>query len=323
MHPVLRRAPRGALAVLGFHNITPTFSQPFISKDFPRRFRKLCRVLRSRYEMVTMTEGYRRLVNGDAPKKPLLALAFDDGYLDTFSTIMPIMRDEGVPGTSYIIVDSLRHGTIPWYDEFGRIFFRSQKERLVYRTGDGREHVVALASDVPARDPVFWDAVRTIKKDFPDDIDAQMKSLAVEHGLEPFDPDREPQMMRPDDARGILAGGFEVGCHSRTHPILPALDDASLDEEIVATRAELAGLVDHEVTSFCYPNGDNDARCVERARSAGYDCALTMALGANRPETWNPHQLRRVPMSEVITATWPWHTLYRVHTTLVAERDAA
>ena len=95
MHPVLRRAPRGALAVLGFHNITPTFSQPFISKDFPRRFRKLCRVLRSRYEMVTMTEGYRRLVNGDVPKKPLLALAFDDGYLDTFSTIMPIMRDAG------------------------------------------------------------------------------------------------------------------------------------------------------------------------------------------------------------------------------------
>ena len=111
-----------------------------------------------------------------------------------------------------------------------------------------------------ARNDAFWDLVRTIKADFPDDVDMQLGTLAEEHDLAPFDPAAEPQMMTPDHARELLAAGVEVGCHSRTHPILPSLDDAALDTEIVATKDELAALVDREVTSFCYPNGDNDER---------------------------------------------------------------
>lgn len=323
MHPAFRRAPRAALAVLGFHNITPTFSQPFVSADFPRRFRKLCRILRSRYEMVTITGGFRRLAAGETPSRPMVALVFDDGYLDTRTAVMPIMREEGVPGTSYVIVDSLRRGTIPWYDELGRIFFATERDRFSLRTGDGVGHDVALDTSPRGRNAAFWELVRIIKADFPGDVHEQLREAAATHGLAPFEPAAEPQMMTPSHARELLAAGFEVGCHSRTHPILPSLDDVSLDEEIVAARGELAALIDHEVTSFCYPNGDNDERCITRAERAGYDCALSMALGANMPATWTPHHLKRAPMSESITAVWPWHTLHRVHAALVAEGDAA
>ena len=120
------------------------------------------------------------------------------------------MRDEGVPGTSYIIVDSLRHGTIPWYDEFGRIFFRSQQSRLEYVTADGRAHVVELSADPRSRNDVFWDAVRAIKADFPDDISEQLATLARAHGMDAYEPEVEPQMMAPDQAREIIAGRRDV-----------------------------------------------------------------------------------------------------------------
>lgn len=72
------------------------------------------------------------------------------------------------------------------------------------------------------------------------------------------------------------------------------------------------------MTSFCFPNGDNDPRCQRVAERSGYEAAVSCALGANFAPTFLTYQLRRVPMSEKINAVWPWHTIYRVRSELAS-----
>ena len=318
MKSIFRRAPKEALAILGFHNITPTFSQPFLSSDFPRRFRGLCRLLRRRFEPVTVTEGFRRLSAGERPRRPLLALIFDDGYADMHDTIMPILREEGVKGTSYVITDCLETGRVPWYEELGRLVYRTKNSSLEFVIEESEERF-PLPSDPRQRHAVFWDLTRRLKTSFDDRTRVELERRLSEHDLAPHDPGQEPMMLDIPRARALLAAGIEVGCHSKSHPILPSLADKELELEIVSSKTRLADLIAHEVTSFCYPNGDNDARCVARAQSAGYDCAVSMACGANLASNWEPHRLKRAAMSEEITAIWPWHTAYRVHAALVEE----
>jgi peptidoglycan/xylan/chitin deacetylase (PgdA/CDA1 family) len=82
----------------------------------------------------------------------------------------------------------------------------------------------------------------------------------------------------------VAAAGWEVGSHTRTHPWLPRLDDESLRDELVRSRAELREALGLPITSLAYPFGAHDDRVVAATRVAGYDTAVTL-----------PHRLRAWP----------------------------
>ncbi len=318
MHPLWKRAPAGALAILGFHNITPTFSQPHLSPQFPRRFRQLCRRVRSRYDVVTVSDGMKRLAEGSAAGRPMLAFIFDDGYADTAKTVMPIMKSEGLVGTSYVIIDAIENGILPWYEELGRLIYRMPGGELAFDMAD--THLsFEIPREVSQRDDIFWTITRAMKQRFDASTHDLVKNLQDHYGVSAEAKEARQMLMTAEQARSLVDASFEVGCHSWTHPILPTLSDEDLDREIVASKFYLEGLLEHEVTSFCYPNGDNDERCIERAEAAGYSCAVSMACGANLRQNFSPYHLKRAAMSEHISWLWPMKTTYHVHAALVSE----
>jgi peptidoglycan/xylan/chitin deacetylase (PgdA/CDA1 family) len=310
------RLPGAALAILGFHNLTPTFADPYTAASFPRLFERLVKKAARRFECVTVTDGVRRLASGMEPRRPMLAFIFDDGYADLHRVAWPILARAGIPATSYVIVDCLESGRVPWYDELGRIVFATPRPELALDF-DGRRQAWALPAERSARVPVYWDVIRHLKATFTRELIGIVGRAAAAHDLPPHDPAAEPMMMTVAQARELADGGFELGCHSITHPILPRIDDADLAHEIAGGRARLTQLLGRPVTSFCFPNGDNDERCQRQAERSGYEAAVSCALGANPASALPRFQLRRVPMSEKMGALWPWHTLYRVRGTLL------
>lgn len=93
------------------------------------------------------------------------------------------------------------------------------------------------------------------------------------------------------ELRGLAADGWEVGSHTLSHPHLTRLDDATLAEELTASRAATEagmGWADGSCTSLAYPYGDVDARVVAAAEAAGYTAAgtLPMRLHEARPLAW-------------------------------------
>ena len=87
--------------------------------------------------------------------------------------------------------------------------------------------------------------------------------------------------------------GFEIGCHSRTHPYLPALDQAGLHREIVETKQCLEEVIGKPVEHFSCPGGRYDRRVIEFVRSAGYRTLATSRAKANGPSS-DPYLLGRV-----------------------------
>lgn len=306
-----RKPPSAALAVLGFHNLTPTFADPMTNPAFPRRFEAFCRMAARANECVTVTEGVRRLREGRVGKKPMLAIIFDDGYADLLSVAVPILERVGIPATSFVIVGCAETRGIPWYDEVGRVIFATPKS--TYSLSHGGE---TLSWNLPersvARFGVYWDVIRKLKATFRRELIAEVERSAARHDVEPHDPNSRPMMMSVDDVQEAARRGIEIGCHSITHPILPLVSDDELETEIAGGRKRLEHLIGRPVTSFCFPNGDNDPRCRAVAERSGYEAAVTCALGANFADHLETYGLRRVPMSEKIDAFWPWHTLYRV-----------
>ena len=81
-----------------------------------------------------------------------------------------------------------------------------------------------------------------------------------------------------------LAGSFEIGAHTITHPILARLDPSAAREEIMGSKRVLEQTLGHPVRWFAYPNGRPEAdytrEHVHMVREAGYEAAVSTAIGA-------------------------------------------
>lgn len=85
-----------------------------------------------------------------------------------------------------------------------------------------------------------------------------------------------------DDLAELAELGWEIGSHTRTHPMLTSLSDEALVAELRQSREECAERLGRPVTSIAYPYGDVDRRVRERTREAGYTAGA--ALGWPTPE---------------------------------------
>jgi peptidoglycan/xylan/chitin deacetylase (PgdA/CDA1 family) len=93
--------------------------------------------------------------------------------------------------------------------------------------------------------------------------------------------------------RELYGLGFEIGCHSMTHPYLPDLDDVRLHEEIVGAKKQLEQMLGRPVEHFSCPGGRYDQRVKDVAREAGYRTVATSRIHANSKST-DPFALGRV-----------------------------
>jgi peptidoglycan/xylan/chitin deacetylase (PgdA/CDA1 family) len=90
----------------------------------------------------------------------------------------------------------------------------------------------------------------------------------------PHEPELLP--MSWDHLRRLAEAGWEIGSHSRTHPMLTQLDDDAVARELAESRRECEEGLDRQCTSVAYPYGDHDERIVRAARAAGYETGCSL-----------------------------------------------
>ena len=86
-------------------------------------------------------------------------------------------------------------------------------------------------------------------------------------------------LMTSAQLREWIAGGQQVGAHTRNHVHLPLISAQDCVEEIVQSRLDLEAGVAGAVAHFCYPYGDFNADTVAKVGSAGFESATTTRRG--------------------------------------------
>jgi peptidoglycan/xylan/chitin deacetylase (PgdA/CDA1 family) len=96
----------------------------------------------------------------------------------------------------------------------------------------------------------------------------------------------QPPLLTWDDLRKLCARAWiNVGAHTRTHPILPLLDDRAARDEIVGSKLDLEDRLQVPVEAFCYPAGLFSDRDVGIVARGGFRYACTGEPGVNDATT--------------------------------------
>ena len=94
-----------------------------------------------------------------------------------------------------------------------------------------------------------------------------------------------PGYLSEMQVRELLALGFELGCHSQTHPYLTDVDERRLEDETKGAKHRLERITGATVEHFSCPGGRWDHRVLEAVKKAGFRTMATSRTGINDAET--------------------------------------
>jgi peptidoglycan/xylan/chitin deacetylase (PgdA/CDA1 family) len=88
--------------------------------------------------------------------------------------------------------------------------------------------------------------------------------------------------LRPGNLETLVESGWEIGSHTRTHPMLPTLGREQLVDEIGGSRDQLIRWLGR-CDTLAYPYGLTSAETVDVVKSSGYSaaCSVTPRRGEN------------------------------------------
>lgn len=83
-------------------------------------------------------------------------------------------------------------------------------------------------------------------------------------------------LLTPQQLRELHAAGWDIGCHSATHPYLPALSATQVQAEIAGAKQTLEQQVNVPVRYFAYPKGAYTPAVAAAVQAAGFEAAFSM-----------------------------------------------
>lgn len=291
-----QRTAQGRLSIVTFHRVLQavereTYPYPGLVVT-PGELTDLLAYFTRHFDCGTLATQQERYRGNAESNRPLLAITFDDAQYDNFLHARPVLARFGVRASFFVPVSAVENQTPLWHDRLGFAVLG-----LSQQGADGLKHLQGILAAAGLSGRGTGSLV--------DNVVQESKGLKLEVRLrlvntiaEAVGNDRVPEfarMMSFGELAELANEGHEIGSHSMTHCLMPECDEQALEYEIAESRRVLQTKLGLPIESFCYPNGNSDARSAAAVAQAGYRRAVTTTWGLN-DGTADRFRLRRCDM---------------------------
>ncbi len=258
------------------------YHQVVLESDFRRKFdptivefdQQMAWIKRF-FNPVNLVDGIKAAKQGELPERAI-AITFDDGYANNYTSALPILQKHNIPATFFIASDFL-DGGIMWNDAVLEAFMRAHGGldfqhiglgRFAPATGEERlsqaQKLLGKLKYLPFDERASLVQEITRSRNLPDDL-----------------------MMTSEQLRSLAESGMEIGGHTLSHPILTRVTLEEAARQICENKTTLEQITQSTLRSFAYPNGKPDADynldITQIVKDAGYEIAVSTSPGVFSP----------------------------------------
>ncbi|WP_394828729.1 polysaccharide deacetylase family protein [Pendulispora albinea] len=304
---VLRLRGRAAspwLTVLTYHRVADPATAENVDANVvdarPEHFEEQVAFLKRYCHLIGLDDvlAFRR--GAPLPHNPVL-LTFDDGYLDNYETVLPILVRHGVPAVFFIATRFIEERRLFWWDRVSYLVKHSRREAMTLTYP--RAETLVLGTSRAERLAAARRAMVAIKSHFDLDLERYLEELerasdvtiSREHEREMVD----GLLMNWDQIRLLRKAGMSVQSHTRNHRVLYTLSEAGLRNELEGSKRDLEDVLGERIGAVAYPVGKalNRAPHARNAiRAAGYELGFTNGTGTNPVWRFDPMDVRRLSL---------------------------
>jgi peptidoglycan/xylan/chitin deacetylase (PgdA/CDA1 family) len=271
MAGVFRRLSLPGVAILTYHGVLPEGYKPIdaafdgnlVTADV---FRRQLRLLKAHYKVIAPED----LLAWRETRRPLPAravlLTCDDGLLNHFTDMLPILQQEGLKCLFFVTAASAGDKrSMLWYEDLFLLLFHASARRVEISLSEGG--IEAELGSVQQRRAIWWSWVKQLSRFGWAARDALLTEVRQRIGstsTQSFDPSnavscRRFCLMNSDELRQLSLAGMTIGAHSISHPLLSQMPLDLARAEILESREKLESAVLERIWAFAYPFGDSQS----------------------------------------------------------------
>jgi len=259
---------RSTPLVLMYHRV---IDKPFIYGLSPTQFEKQIAYIAKRFRVVSMNTLIDEIRN-DSVQPYTIALTFDDGHYDFYESAWPILQKYQIPASLYVTTDFINGNLWLWPDLL--------KYALLNNT--------RASVDLPPLGKILLTADKLqnswhILGDYCLTLNSNERLQFIEHFAQVANVILPAVPITPFTAvtwaqlAEMQQQGLDVGSHTVSHPILSALTDKDIEQELSASADNIRTRLGLVPKGICYPNGrmsDINDDVLTQAKKIGYEYGL-------------------------------------------------
>ena len=221
--------------------------------------------LQARFDLIDGPTFERAVLTGVGFDRPTALLTFDDGFVDHYEHVFPLLRSRGLGGIFFLAGATL--GASPTLLNVHKTHFllpRLGAERFAREVADALE---AEGMPVPhgsggEREGVYrYDETpdvrikRILNYEAPGRVADRVLSTLFERHVGDSGAFARALYLSALQVREMAKGGMTFGFHTQSHPVLSRLDRNEQRQELHRGPALIGDLTGQDIVSFCYPYG--------------------------------------------------------------------
>ena len=256
------------------------------------RFDNQMKYLKNNYNVISLEEFVKTFKEKRKFKKNTVVITFDDGYLNNYINVFPILKKYRLPSTMFVITGLIGTNKLAWWDEIKFAILKTDKNKYTFEF-KGRTINLDLSNEQKRLEEfiVIHKLVSKynfkLRQEATKKINRDLKSKKLEGNPENY------RFMNWDQIMELSNNNIEIGAHSITHPYLSNIPKREMIKEIKDCKIFIEEKIQKPVKSFCYPSGDTTKDISNLVKNIGYTSAYTTKMGQITNDS-NPYALERI-----------------------------
>lgn len=291
----IKKLRRQKAVILMYHQVCERANDPWEVAVHPDHFHDQLEYLKKHFHVISMEE----LAGGIAADKMAnlaVALTFDDGFKDNYTTAAPMLDWYELPATFYVSTRNVADEKIYWWDALQEVLFHTVALPVFFEMMIGREQVtftfrgdhvlqkktshqirawnyhLPIPNERIALYMILWSRIKALSYEEQIRVVAGIREWAEFQGPEsghgaPMSI-REIQMLSENPL-------FSVGAHSVHHSMLADHGAKEQEFEVRESKRQIEQWLRKPVTGFSYPYGNFNGTTREILRHTGFHYAVS------------------------------------------------
>lgn len=277
----------GCGGIIAYHDVTQAPFSPSMHVSIRTFAEHLAFVISAGYQLIPLTELIARRLAGRSVRR-CVALTFDDAYHGVLEFALPVLRRLAAPATVFVATGYVRAKGAAryWWDRVNWVVERADPvisgqmlDALGQASASSDQMRATLCGTYGGRLNSEWNEV-----------------IAAAERVTGAVPERSlTEAELGDLARDDL---IDFGCHTDSHPALPALPAREQRDEIASSYAWLKERLPRVRPFLAYPYGLYDRTTISAARAAGMEAAFSIE-GRAAGSHFDLYSCPRIGLAEV------------------------
>lgn len=241
--------------------------------------------LQSRFDVVDGAAFERAVLAGAGFDRPSALLTFDDGFVDHYEHVFPVLRSRGLGGIFFLVGSTLdEQPALANVHKTHFLLSQLGAERFAREVGAALAAEGVSAGNAPAREGVYrYDEApdvrikRILNYEAPYPVADRVLSELFERHIGDSAAFARALYLSRDQVREMARGGMTFGFHTDTHPVLSRLNRDEQRRELRGGAGRIRDLAGQASVSFCYPYGfphTYNTATLETLEEFGYSMAF-------------------------------------------------